>query len=148
MQKLLSFDPDTGALDWEGVVDSRTRTTFDQETGRAQLEINKVGGVAGAMRRATRFRRYIETWVARSEQERELLAWLDPVCGRSIEEWLWGCEVKAAVPPVDEEGHEMAVVTWKALASTGSGEAEAKGEGEGRGRGRRREAAAALVRWW
>lgn len=123
IQALLAVDPATGELNLEGVVEGRSRATVDERTGRTRLEPNETGGVEGAMRRAARFREYVESRAARSGLERELLAWLwrDPVCGRSIEEWLWACEVEDPGLPPDEEGRNFVTITWTAQGGGGGG---------------------------
>jgi hypothetical protein len=139
IQALLSIDPATGALEAAGVTDSRCKMRMDGSAGRAGFVVNGAGGVEGAMRRAGRFRRYLETRVARSEVERELLAWLwrDPVCGRPMEEWLGGCEVKEAEEEGEGEGEKLVTITWK--SSEGGGGSRERGEGKEDGAcGRRR----------
>lgn len=89
----LSIDPVTGTLEPEGLceVGAKLRLHLDSKTGRPSVIGNEAGGGEGARQRAARFKKLVNECVARSEEERVLLAWVyeDPIYGKSLEEWLW-----------------------------------------------------------
>lgn len=110
LQACLSIDPETGALEPEGLsIVAKVHMHTDTAMGRNFLAGNEAGGVEGALKRAERFKKLVEERVATTEDEMKLLSWLyeDPLCGRSLEEWLWTVErVEMTEEETEGEGEE------------------------------------------